>query len=89
MPWGSAGPTAISHLARRHDIGRFALPPEIFYPARWQDALWITDPDRTLDEMITPRTVALHLWNERIKQVKDRPARPGSFLARLQDEGQG
>jgi hypothetical protein len=87
MPWGSTGPRALSHLARRHDIGRFALPSEIFYPAHWQDALWITDPDRTIDEMITPRTVALHLWNERIKRVKDLPARPGSFLARLQDEG--
>ena len=87
MPWGSAGPKALSHLAARHDLTRLALPSDIFYPVEWQDALWITDPERTLDEMITPRTVALHLWNERIKQVKDRPARPGSFLARLQDEG--
>ena len=87
MPWGSTGPGALTHLARRHDMGRFALPPETFYPARWQDALWITEPERTLDDVITPRTVALHLWNERIKPVKDRPARPGSFLARLQHEG--
>jgi hypothetical protein len=87
MPWGSAGPKAFSYLARRHGLSRFALPSDTFYPAPWQDALWITDPDRSLDEIVTPRTVAVHLWNERIKQVKDHPARPGSFLARLQEEG--
>lgn len=87
MPWGSAGPRALTHLIARHGLSRFALPPEILYPVHWRDALWITDPARQLDEVITPRTVAVHLWNERIKQVKDRPARPGSFLARLQDEG--
>lgn len=87
MPWGSAGPKAFSYLARRHGMSRFALPPDTFYPAPWQDALWITDPGRTLDDVVTPRTVAVHLWNERIKQVKDLPAPPGSFLARLQEEG--
>jgi hypothetical protein len=87
MPWGSAGPKALSFLARQHDLARFALPPDILSPVHWQDAHWITDPDRKLEDAITPRTVAVHLWNERIKHVKDHPARPGSFLARLQDEG--
>lgn len=87
MPWGSAGPKALTYLVRRHGMDRLALPQDLFYPIPWSDALWITDPGRNLDEMITPRTVAVHLWNERIKHVKDRSARPGSFLARLQDEG--
>lgn len=87
MPWGSAGPKALTYFVRRHGMSRFALPSDLFYPAHWQDALWITDPARTLDEIVTPRTVAVHLWNERIKHVKELPARPGSFLARLQGEG--
>jgi hypothetical protein len=87
MPWGTAGPKGLSFLARRHGCSRFALPSQIFYPVRWQDALWITDPGISLDDMITPATVSIHLWNERIKQVKESPARPGSFLARLQAEG--
>jgi hypothetical protein len=87
MPWGSTGPKALSYLARRHGLSGAALPPEVFYPAPWQDALWVTHPNRRLEEFVTPRTAAVHLWNERIKQVKDRPARPGSFLARLQEEG--
>lgn len=87
MPWGSAGPDALSYLAKRHGLSRLAVPPELLYPAPWQDALWIADPGKWLEDVITPRTVAVHLWNERIKHVKERPARPGSFLERLQDEG--
>lgn len=87
MPWGSAGPNALTYLARRHGMSGHALPSDIFYPAPWQDALWITDPGRRLEDVVAPGTVAVHLWNERIKQVKDLPARPGSFLARLQEEG--
>jgi hypothetical protein len=32
-------------------------------------------------------TVTVHLWNERIKHFKEKPAPKGSFLARLQQEG--
>lgn len=87
MPWGSAGPRALTALLRQHGLAHLALPPEILYPARWQDADWIADPDIRLEDVITPRTVSIHVWNERIKHFKDRPAAPGSFLARLQQEG--
>lgn len=87
MPWGSAGPEALSFLARQHGLSRWALPPEAFCPMRWQDALWITDPALDIDDVITPATVSIHLWNERIKGVKDAPSAAGSFLARLQEEG--
>lgn len=87
MPWGSAGPRALSFLSRKHGLSHWAQPPEAFCPMRWQDALWITDPKVELEEVITPATCAIHLWNERIKDVKDSPSAPGSFLARLQAEG--
>jgi hypothetical protein len=87
MPWGSAGPHALTWLARRHGLEGAALPPAVFYPAHWREAGWILDPGRSLDEIVTPQTRAIHLWNERIKALKDVPAPPGSFLARLQAEG--
>jgi hypothetical protein len=87
MPWGSAGPRAFTRLARRHGLDRFALPAETFYPVHWRDAAWILDPNVALEEVVTPDTLAIHLWNELIKGFKDRPAPPGSFLARLQAEG--
>ena len=87
MPWGSAGPRALSYLARRYQLDHWARGSCVFYPVRWQDALWISDPAIDLCDVTTPDTVAVHLWNERIKGVKAIPAAPGSFLARLQGEG--
>ena len=87
MPWGSAGPLALTALARRHGLDREALPSDIFYPVNWRNAGWIADPAIGLDRMITPATIAIHLWNETIRDIKDQPAAPGSFLARLQEEG--
>jgi hypothetical protein len=63
------------------------LPPDILYPVGWRDAEWIANPERKLEDVVTSRTVAIHLWNERVKQLKERPAAGGSFLARLQEEG--
>lgn len=87
MPWGSAGPKALSWTAARFGLADQALPIEMLYPVPWQQAAWICDPAASLVEKVGPRTVAIHLWNERIKHLKDRPAPPGSFLARLQEEG--
>jgi hypothetical protein len=87
MPWGMAGPRALTAVARAHGAMRFALDQEVLYPAAWQDAAWIRDPAVTLEDMISTRSVAIHLWNERIKHFKDERAAPGSFLARLHQEG--
>ncbi len=87
MPWGSAGPRALSALAKRHDLFRLALPSDVLYPVHWKNAAWIRDPARELEEMITPNSVSLHVFNEKIKGFKNHPAPPGSFLARIQREG--
>ena len=86
MPWGVAGPRALSALARRFGVFDQALPPEILYPVHWTAAAWIFDPAQRLESQITAKTVAVHLWNECIKDAKNRPPRPGSFLARLHAE---
>jgi hypothetical protein len=87
MPWGTAGPKALTALAKEHGVDQWAYEPEVLYPVHFTDAEWILDPSRRLEDEITPATVGLHLWNERIKGFKDAPAPRGSFLARLHDEG--
>lgn len=87
MPWGSAGPFAITALAKELGLTRLAAPAEVLYPVPWQDADWILDPALKLEDMITPRTTSVHVWNSRIGHFKHRPAPPGSFLARLHAEG--
>jgi len=87
LPWGSTGPLAISALAREFDLASQALPSDVLYPASWREPDWIRDSSMTLEEIITERTVGIHLWNECIKGYKDDPAPAGSFLARLQQQG--
>lgn len=87
MPWGSAGPTALTYLARRSGHASRALPKELFYPAHWRQADWIKDPGVRLEDVITSETRAVHLWNELIKGFKELPAPRGTFLERLQAEG--
>lgn len=87
MPWGTAGPHAFTSLAKRHGIHSRALEPDVLYPVSWRQADWIRDPRIDLESVTTKRSVSIHLWNERIRSFKDRAAEPGSFLARIQDEG--
>lgn len=88
LPWGSLGPHALTELAKEHGVYGFAEPTERFYPMPWQDADWILDPEIAIENVLKPGTVAIHLWNERIRSFKDRPAPEGSFLHRLQREGE-
>lgn len=87
MPWGSAGPEALTWLAAKHGVVDRAQPKEWFYPVHWTEADWICNPSRKLDEMIGPETVAVHLWNERLKPYDLASAPAGSFAAQLRDEG--
>lgn len=87
MPWGSAGPEALTWLARKHGVAHRAQPRWVFYPVHWADAGWIFDPARSLDAVLSPDTVTVHLWNERIRRADLADAPAGSFAARLTAEG--
>ena len=87
LPWGSAGPNAVTALARKHGLLDQAVPRETFYPVHYEEAGWLRDPRIALEAVIAPESVGIHLWNEKIRAWKDEPAPPGSFLARLQAEG--
>ena len=87
MPWGATGPRALTALARRHGINSWASPVETFYPVHYSQAHWVLDPAVTIDRIVAPETVAIHLWNEVIRPFKELPAQSGSFLDRLHREG--
>lgn len=87
MPWGSVGPKALTALAIVHGLDQLAQPAQVFCPVSYRAADWIRDPARPLERMVGPRSVAVHLWNERIARFKEEPAPPGSFLHRLHHEG--
>lgn len=86
MPAGSVGATALTRIAEKHGLIGAALPPAAFCPVPPHRADWILDPALSLADMIAPETIAVHLWNDRIKAFKNVPAPLGSFLAKLQAE---
>lgn len=87
MPWGTTGAYGLTWLARRFGLYSRAYPPDTFYPSGWRDAAWILDPSIGLEDILTPRTLGVHLSNEAIRPYKNSPAPSGSFLERLQQEG--
>jgi hypothetical protein len=87
LRWGSTGPDALTACTKVLSLEHWAQGKEVFYPAHWSEALWIIDPCKSVEEYIFPETRCIHLWNEKIKGCKDRPAPSGTFLARLQAEG--
>jgi hypothetical protein len=88
LKWGLVGgPEAFTRLAAKHALTCFAEPEPVFYPVHWRRADWLLDPERPLESVVRPETVAIHLWNEVIRKYKNDPAPEGSFLARLKAEG--
>ncbi len=83
LPWGMLGPTMITALLDRAGLMGAALPPETFYPLPWQRAAAAFDGSVTLAGLATPATRAIHLWNDRIRAVKLKPAHPASVFAEL------
>ena len=87
MPWGSAGPEALTWLARVHGIEQHAVPSSRFYPVPWTQAHWLTDPLRPIESVIGPDTIAVHLWKERLSDIDLAAPPASSFAARLCAEG--
>ncbi len=87
LPWGSAGPNALTWLAAAHGIAGRAMPPARFYPMPWTEADWVFDSARPLDSVLHPETIAVHLWNERLRGRDFAAAPASSFAAQLLREG--
>lgn len=87
MPWGNLGPNALTALLRKHGLFDRVLPQAVFSPWSWEEADWVMRPSQRLEDRIGPETLAVHLFNQMIRNRKDAPAPPDSFLARLQREG--
>jgi hypothetical protein len=85
LPWGSAGPKALTWYAKHHAVDHLAKDRDIFYPLRSREMPLLLDSGRKLEDLITPRTAAIHLYNEyfRRKSLRDVPIPPSSPLGRI------
>lgn len=62
LPWATAGPKAVTYYAQLFGIDHLASPIDRFYPVNGHQAELLFDPYITLQELITHRTDAIHLY---------------------------
>lgn len=76
MPWGIAGPEAVTWYLKKDGLHKYAKPIDVFYPVHYYQTALFSDPNISIKSLATPRTLALHLYNEMIKHLdlEDVPA---------------
>lgn len=83
LPHGTFGPKSITALARAHGLWDEAQPIDVFYPLRPRQAELLWGPALKLGDVVTERTLTIHLWNEKLKPFRNVPPPPGSIMAEL------
>jgi hypothetical protein len=83
MPWGVAGPEAITYYARKHDRLSEAQPVPVFYPVPYQAAEALFDDASVVEAMLSKETAAIHMWNSRINRFAKEPPPAGSYIAKM------
>ncbi len=76
MPWGTYGPQALTNLARKHGIINQAERKPVFYPLDQHRAHDMFDANISLESIIQEGTLAVHLWNESLKQLGLKETQP-------------
>lgn len=84
--WGKLGPEAVTYLARSTGVICHALPIDVFYPVHFKQVSMFLDPDISLSEIGTSRTLCIHLFDHALEQMmKGRPIPPTSPLGQMLD----
>ena len=77
LPWGVYGPRALTYFVRKNNLLGFAKARQVFYPLHWSNAHVLFSADYDVQSMLTPITVAIHLWNYAARRPsKFRPDNP-------------
>jgi len=86
MQYGATGPFALTHYVRQHNLEGYVRPREVFYPVAYEDIPTLTQPGSRIEDVITPRTLAVHIWRSQLtnRGRADMPLpAPDSALERL------
>jgi hypothetical protein len=73
MTWGTLGPLAFTHYIGALGLLECAQPIDVFYPVAFAQHGLLRDPGLHVSDLITPRTQAVHLWNEAQRKIPQAP----------------
>lgn len=84
LPWGSIGPAAFTHYARKRDLAALAEPHDVFYPVTTGRTRAFFDPGLTFEDIFTSRTRYVHLYHQTMNAMRPPgPVPPSSPLGRM------
>ena len=83
LPWGSAGPGMIAHLAKKHGLLGLTQPVEVFYPLPYTEARKLYGPAEAIEQLIKPNTLAIHMWHSSLGELATKPPATGSYIDKL------
>ncbi|KKB10476.1 hypothetical protein VE25_17795 [Devosia geojensis] len=81
--WGTFGPQALTALARKHGVFHQAAPVEVFYPYDHTRAREVFEPDTDIAQFVTDETLCFHLWNEKLRDIRNERPASTSAIGRL------
>ena len=61
--WAMIGPSLLTHHAKQLGLASLAKPADVFYPLNYHYKALLNDPGLDIKDLITHRTLALHLWS--------------------------
>lgn len=83
MPWGSAGPTALTWYSKETGEDQYALPQDFLYPISYYQVNRLFDPDLDIDDLTTSRTLCIHLYGESLRKHDLSAIPPTSPLGKM------
>lgn len=83
LPYGTTGPAALTWYLEKYGLQGHARAEDVFYPVAPTDISQVMDPDLGFDALTTPATLALHLYNEALKDIPHDNPPSGSALHRI------
>lgn len=82
-PWGTFSAGLLTYAIKRNRLIHEAQSPDVFYPVRYKDALALYEDASRVESMITEKTRAVHMWNSRLKGLKEAPPVRGTYIDKM------
>ena len=83
MPWGVIGPAAITHFVKHLNLESSIQPIDVYYPVHYECINLLLDGGLEIDDITTPRTVCIHLYNEILRKVDLKSINDNCILSKM------
>lgn len=83
LPRGTFGPKAITALVREHGLVDLVMQRPVLYPLHPRLARQLFAPGGSIESWVTEESLTIHLWNEKLRDLKQTRPPADSALGRL------